>query len=165
MSDRVEHEAETSTRLAPEPLPRRDFLALSGIWTACLAIFGSLLGMVRLAKPSVLPEAGNQFRIGRPDEFPPGTEKELKERRVRIVATGQGVAALSLTCTHLGCIVEKAEVGFSCPCHGSIFGPDGEVLGGPAPRGMRWLLVSLAADGSLVVDASTEVAAGTYYAV
>lgn len=164
MPDHVgKHEDDPSGRLAPDPLPRRDFLALSGIWTACLAVFGSLLGMVRLAKPSVLPEAGNRFRIGRPDEFPSGTEKDLPERRVRVISKSGGVAAISLTCTHLGCIVEKTETGFSCPCHGSLFAADGEVVGGPAPRGLRWLQVSLAANGSLVVDASVEVPAGTFY--
>lgn len=154
-----------SDRLAPEPLPRRDFLGLSGLWAAGLAIFGSLLGMVRLAKPSVLPEAGARFRIGRPDEFPPGTSRVLVERNVRVVSKKEGVAAVSLICTHLGCIVSKTEAGYACPCHGSVFDEDGEVSGGPAPRGLRWLEVSLAADGSLAVDANREVPPGTFYRV
>ncbi len=144
-------------------MPRRDFLNLAGMWTAALAVFGSLLGMARLAKPSVLPEAGNRFRVGRPEELPPGTKKVLPERQVQLVATEQGVAALSLVCTHLGCIVKETEGGFSCPCHGSVFGPRGEVVAGPAPRGLRWLEVSMAADGNLMVDAKSEVRAGTYY--
>ncbi len=153
------------SRLAPEPIPRRDFLGLSGLWAAGLAIFGSLLGMVRLAKPSVLPEAGNRLRIGPPEEFPPGTARTIPGRNVRVVSVRGGVAAVSLICTHLGCIVSKTETGFSCPCHGSTFGEEGEVLGGPAPRGLRWLEVSLAADGNLVVDAKQEVAPGTFYRV
>ncbi|MDA0746504.1 MAG: ubiquinol-cytochrome c reductase iron-sulfur subunit [bacterium] len=154
-----------SDRLAPDPVPRRDFLGIGGLWAAGLAVFGSLLGMVRLAKPSVLPEAGARFRIGRPDEFPPGTARVIVERNVRIVAEQNGVAAVSLICTHLGCIVSKADTGYSCPCHGSKFDSIGEVVGGPAPRGLRWLEVSLAADGNLVVDAKREVPAGTFYGV
>jgi Rieske Fe-S protein len=46
-----------------------------------------------------------------------------------------------------------------------MFGPQGEVLSGPAPRGLRWLEVSMAADGSLVVDAQKEVRPGTFYEV
>lgn len=154
-----------SGRLEPEPVPRRDFLGQASLWAAGLAIFGSLLGMIRLAKPSLLPEQGSRFRIGHPGEFPSGTAQVIPERNVRIVSQADGIAAQSMVCTHLGCIVKETESGFSCPCHGSHFGPDGQVQSGPAPRALRWLAVSRAADGSLVVDAGREVDSGTFYQV
>ncbi|MGH3711921.1 MAG: FAD-dependent oxidoreductase [Micromonosporaceae bacterium] len=45
-----------------------------------------------------------------------------------------GLHAVSATCTHMGCVVgfNPAERTWDCPCHGSRFGVDGELLGGPA---------------------------------
>ncbi len=154
-----------SGRLESEPIARRDFLGLAGLWTTAIAIGGALLGMVRLPKPSVLPEASRRFRLGRPDEFPPGTSKVIAGQNVLVVSKPQGIAALSLVCTHLGCIVSKNEAGFSCPCHGSAFDGDGRIVAGPAPRGLRWLQVSAAVDGRLIVNAGNEVDPGTYYRV
>jgi len=152
-------------RLEPKSIPRRDFLGLAGLWSAGVAIFGSVLGMARLPKPRVTPEASNLFRAGHPEEFPVGTVKMLREQQVRIIVTSQGVAAMSLICTHLGCIIKESKTGFDCPCHGSKFDKEGKVLGGPAPRPLMWLAVSQAADGVLLVDKSQEVNPGTFYQV
>ena len=42
--------------------------------------------------------------------------------------------AVSLRCTHLGCLLRfnDAERSWDCPCHGSRFDIDGAVLEGPA---------------------------------
>jgi glycine/D-amino acid oxidase-like deaminating enzyme/nitrite reductase/ring-hydroxylating ferredoxin subunit len=49
------------------------------------------------------------------------------------------VHAVSARCTHLGCIVSwnPAETSWDCPCHGSRFSVDGEVLQGPAVRDLE----------------------------
>jgi glycine/D-amino acid oxidase-like deaminating enzyme/nitrite reductase/ring-hydroxylating ferredoxin subunit len=47
-----------------------------------------------------------------------------------------GLHAVSTRCAHLGCQVawNAAERSWDCPCHGSRFDVDGEILNGPAVR-------------------------------
>jgi glycine/D-amino acid oxidase-like deaminating enzyme/nitrite reductase/ring-hydroxylating ferredoxin subunit len=46
------------------------------------------------------------------------------------------IHAFSATCTHLGCVVQfnSFEKCWECPCHGSQFSAEGEVLAGPARK-------------------------------
>jgi Rieske Fe-S protein len=70
------------------------------------------------------------------------------------------VYAISRVCTHLGCIVKEAPHGFSCPCHGSLFAGDGEVMKGPAPKALPWLAVQKDGD-SWMIDEGRTVPVGT----
>lgn len=113
-------------------------------------------------KPRATYGAPQRFSIGKPDSYPPGTRITLETRRICVVREGGKLAAISTTCTHLGCIVGLSDTGFACPCHGSRFDSDGTVTGGPAPRALPWYKVSLAPNGEIEVDKDTEVVPGSY---
>ena len=56
-------------------------------------------------------------------------------KKVGVYRDHEGVAhAVSLRCSHLGCLLHfnAAETSWDCPCHGSRFDIDGNVLAGPA---------------------------------
>jgi cytochrome b6-f complex iron-sulfur subunit len=93
-------------------------------------------------KPRVTYGPNARFAIGKPDDFPPGTRIARDVERVCIVRDGNKIAAISTTCTHLGCIVGSPTRAFACPCHGSHYDQDGNVTGGPAPKPLPWFQVT-----------------------
>jgi nitrite reductase/ring-hydroxylating ferredoxin subunit len=149
------------SRLEPEPVPRRDFLGLAAAWTAGSALVFATLGMLRLPKAAVIPAPSSRFRIALPDSLAPGTFFVPRGRPLAIARDSSGVYAISLVCTHLGCIVQVGPDGFRCPCHGSQFAPDGSVIRGPAPKGLPWLEIRRDPSGLYLVDAKKTVPAGT----
>ena len=48
-----------------------------------------------------------------------------------------GYAAVSSVCTHRGCTVDLGGPGLSCPCHGSQYDREGNVMRGPANRALQ----------------------------
>ncbi len=40
-------------------------------------------------------------------------------------------------CTHLGCVPNRTDDGWACPCHGSLYDNSGRVLRGPAPNNLE----------------------------
>ena len=67
--------------------------------------------------------------------------------------TVSGYAAYSKVCTHAGCMVDDAEDGtLVCPCHYAKYDPTkgAEVTGGPAPRALPQLPITLSSDGYLM---------------
>ncbi|MEX2594648.1 MAG: FAD-dependent oxidoreductase [Anditalea sp.] len=74
-------------------------------------------------------------------EIKAGEGKTIKLNNERLAAyrDDQGkIHVVSGICTHMGCIVHwnNAEKSWDCPCHGSRFSVDGQVLEGPAYTGL-----------------------------
>jgi len=59
------------------------------------------------------------------------------DHKVAVYRDRKGTAhVLSAKCTHMGCTVKwnTTDKTWDCPCHGSRFGPTGEVVNGPAAK-------------------------------
>ena len=151
------------SRLDPPPISRRSFLSLASLGSFLAALGTAAAGMLRLPNPGVLPGPVRRFKLGPPDQFAVGSETAFAEQNLVLFHDDQGFYAISSTCTHLGCTVARSKEGFACPCHGSRFDGAGNVIGGPAPRPLPWLEVSMSANGDLVVNADNEVSTGTRY--
>lgn len=156
----MKESASERSRLDPEPMPRRDFLGLSSIGAALAALAFAAVGMLRLPKVAVSSSPSKKSRVDLPESLPPGQPYLPPGRSVAVFRDEEGVYAISLVCTHLGCLVRNTADGFECPCHGSKFGPDGDVAKGPAPKALPWHKVSTSG-GLLVVDEGATVPPGT----
>jgi cytochrome b6-f complex iron-sulfur subunit len=149
--------------LPPEQPPsfsRRHFLELIGIGAIGATAVGSMVLSGKYLSPNIVKEPPMRFRIGRPENYPPGSVTLNKEQKVFIVRAKEGYFyALSAVCTHLGCIANwKAEERIvACPCHGSKFDREGNVITGPAPMPLPRFGMLLDDQGQLVVDKSVIV--------
>lgn len=72
-------------------------------------------------------------------------------------ATGNAASsfvALSLVCTHQGCIVafDESNDVFNCPCHGSKYNGTGAVLNGPAAQPLKKFTVHVSGSALTVIS-------------
>ncbi len=150
--------AETTAQNAPanQEISRRSFLKLG--WGAFLAFLAASAGAtLRFIFPNVLYEPPETFKAGKPEDYSQGVSTRwTKAQRVWIVRNDQGIYAIWARCTHLGCTPNwfQAENRFRCPCHGSNYTPQGDVIAGPAPKPMYRCAIRLLPSGELLVDKS-----------
>jgi len=144
-----------------ESISRRGFLSALGIgWTAFAAsTAASVVAFQRFMFPNVLEEPDPKIRCGPVETYAmmptDGVNEDFKPKGIWIIRLDDRLAALSTTCTHLGCIPNwlEADRKFKCPCHGSGFKQNGINFEGPAPRPLERYKVGLDG-GMLVVDKS-----------
>lgn len=141
---------------------RRAFLKSMGAgWMGLSVLAGlSVVGLIKFLLPNVLYEPPTNFRVGLPESFPEGVTP-IPGRNVFIVRNGNAFHAISSICTHLRCQVGHVRNGFQCPCHGSRFDIEGNVLKGAAPRPLDWYEVMLAENGEIRVNTKRKVEQGT----
>ena len=132
-------------------LSRRDFFKL--ITTALLTISGALgIGaLFRFLNYQTEPPVKTEFDIGPAENYPIGSRSLIPDVPALLIHNQSGFSALSLVCTHLGCTVEQRDTDFACPCHGSRYDANGNVLRGPAQKSLRSLRVEITSDQHLIL--------------
>lgn len=143
-----------------EEVTRRDFLhttinTLIGLWVASMALLSSYAGLRYLWPTEQTAGPSGEKKISFSlYELPEGDMKRvvINGKPVGVIRSDGELHALSLICTHLGCIVNwhPEEKRLICPCHAGIFDVNGAVLGGPPPRPLPSYEVRLSGDTVVV---------------
>ena len=155
----------TKPKKAGEPT-RRDFVTAAALtvgWGSVATVnAGGGLLFARFMAPNVLEEQDPKVRCGPLKKYaamaPGDVNNEYKPEKPSgfwIIRGEDRIAALSIICTHLGCIPSwlPNDRKFKCPCHGSGYKQDGTNFEGPAPRPLERFKIYL--DGEdVVVDRS-----------
>jgi Rieske Fe-S protein len=144
---------------------RRELLVLAQGGMTCAAFAGCAV-LRGGAQHQVLPSAsqqleGNHLRISLAalSGLGAGEVREVKpgggypDLLLLALAPGGAWHVVTAHCTHKGCIVgwNAAANEWQCPCHGSRFGADGQLFGGPATRPLSAAPVFVDGD-VLVID-------------
>ena len=145
-------------------LGRREVLSKAALTVGWVA-FGGGVGISigpafgRFMMPNVLEEPDPRVRVGKPQRYlemdPGDVNEDYKPQGIWMIREETRIAALSIICTHLGCIPNwlPNDRKFKCPCHGSGYKPDGINFEGPTPRPLERFRISIE-DGIVVVDKS-----------
>lgn len=138
---------------------RRSFLRLFGEAGFSLLAIQTAWSTLRFARAPVSYAQPMKRTLDAPTNYAAGTAVYVEDAGVFVLRDAEGIRALSATCTHLGCTVRRnaGGDGFTCPCHGSRYDTEGNVLAGPAPQSLAFLALRVTKRGRLEVDLAAEV--------
>jgi len=142
---------------ARKEMTRREFMTYAWGGALGLLTLQGAAGLFFFMMPRFKAgEFGGVFFIG-PESAMPATdappEANVAGKFWLVNTTDEGVKAIYMVCTHLGCLYkwEPANFRFECPCHGSKFTREGFYIEGPAPRSLDTFLVTVE-NGEVAVD-------------
>lgn len=133
-------------------MDRREFVASCAMLSAAF-----LAGCASMVTHPVPVAAGRiQLSLRQYPELakPDGAVKlqpDGQEDPIYVLARGGDFVAVSPICTHRGCTVDVHGERLVCPCHGSTYDREGNVLKGPAQRALARYGVTRTAD-TLVIQ-------------
>ncbi len=155
--------ADAAVRGAAAGGTRRNFLAFAGWGTMLVLSLQATIAFIVFFWPRKLGTFGAPVAVGAPSDFQVNDVKYFVDGKFYLVRLEEGFIALYQKCVHLGCTVpwrpefewpyegQVIKGLFRCPCHGSTYLRNGQIIFGPAPRPLDYMQISLA-DGRLVVN-------------
>ncbi len=136
-------------------IDRRTFL-LAGVGGLVATGLGGLYASLESLVPTVSYAPPLKMALGPPEDFAGEVMRDFQvgARKVSVIMGDNGLYALVRNCTHMGCIPAFSEEDglFHCPCHGSIFKKNGDVVRGPAPEPLFRASLKINARGLVEVD-------------
>jgi Rieske Fe-S protein len=107
---------------------------------------------------ATLPPVIGDIPAGNVSSLPVGSLTSVASEPLALGRDSGGVYAMTLVCTHAGCDSSVRGQEIVCPCHGSTFDSNGNVIGGPAPAGLVHYAVTADSSGNLTIHTGTVVA-------
>lgn len=146
-------------------ITRRHLFQVTGVAACAVAAGGGLALSADFLRPRALFEPPTRFAAGAPEAIEVGQVVTNEIYRAYVIHAPDGFRALSSVCTHLGCVTryQPDRNLIACPCHGSRYALDGEVLAGPAPRPLPAFQMTLSPKGEIEVDTAVVVPPGTVF--
>lgn len=145
-------------------ISRRGFLSIALAAGGAIAIGETMFVGLRFLAPKAPSVAfGGEFNLGPYNQFPLASVTPVEAGRFYLVRLQDGgFLAVYRRCTHLGCSVpyDPSIQQFVCPCHGSEFTMEGDVLTAPAPRPLDIFPLSITETGEMVIDTSNPIERG-----
>jgi len=162
---------------APDSPERRDFLGAATTAAGAVGVAGACVPFISSMNPSkdIQAKATSEVDIasipvgkmhtvewqGKPVFVVHRTEEMIKsmvgnttsidpQADAERVQRPEWLVVLGL-CTHLGCVPNRTEEGWSCPCHGSQYDNSGRVTRGPAPKNLVVPYYEFADDNTIII--------------
>jgi len=139
-------------------ISRRYFLKVLAVGAATTA--GSLAACSGNNSTNGQAEAFGDVNAGNVSALSVNEVKPVPGAPVFIGRDANGVYAMTTTCTHQGCDLATGTItaaAIQCPCHGSQFDHNGDVVAGPATQPLAHFKVDVATDGTITVHGGTMV--------
>jgi cytochrome b6-f complex iron-sulfur subunit len=136
---------------------RRDFLRWTVAGASTFFLVEASVGFVAFFWPQKIGAFGSELNVPAADVPAVGAPPVVnRDGKFWLINNEDGMLALYWKCVHLGCTVpwNENEGQFHCPCHGSLYNRFGEVTGGPAPRPLDLMKVTVDG-GNVTVDSGT----------
>lgn len=156
------HSNHSSARSA---VTRRGFLRNAALGSSGVVLAGSALSFYQFFTPNKTGAFGGNINVSA-SQVPAVGDAPLKNPlgKFWLVHNEDGVLALYWKCVHLGCTVPWVanDSQFVCPCHGSVYDPNGVRIAGPAPRPLDYMGVTVDPSGNLTVNTGDIRVRGDY---